>query len=601
MITTAQNTKANWLLMRILTWREDHISERSFLLILAFVVGVLSGFAALLLKFLISIIASTLSEHINITGANYLYLLYPVLGILIVGIYVRYVVKDNISHGVTRVLYAISQNKSRLKLHNTYTSVVASSITIGFGGSVGAEGPIVNTGAAIGSNLGSLFRMSPQILMMLVGSGAAAGVAGIFKAPIAGMLFAIEVLMIDLTTVSVMPLLISSITAATVSYIFTGYSPEFVFDQSEAFLTNRIPYTIVLGIVCGFTSLYFTKVIGKMESLFSKIHNPWYKFAFGGVILSGLIFCFPPLYGEGYEAITDLLTGDPSTLFDGSVFYSLRDNVWFVLLFLLMIILTKVFATSATNGGGGVGGTFAPSLYVGCMTGFFFAYLINTLGLFPGDGLSCKNFALMGMAGVMSGVMHAPLMGIFLTAEMTGGYQLFLPLLIVSTISYCTVRLFVRYSIYTMRLAKRGELLTHHKDKAVLTLLKMDSVIEKDFAVVHPEMSLREMVHVISQSDRNLFPVTDDEGNLLGIVLLNDIRNIMFRPSLYDRMFVRKFMCMPPAKLEISENMEQVMRTFDKTNAWNLPVVDHGKYIGFVSKSKIFNSYRRVLRHYSDD
>ena len=601
MITTAQNTKANRLLMRILTWREDHISERSFLLILAFVVGVLSGFAALLLKFLISIIASTLSEHINITGANYLYLLYPVLGILIVGIYVRYVVKDNISHGVTRVLYAISQNKSRLKLHNTYTSVVASSITIGFGGSVGAEGPIVNTGAAIGSNLGSLFRMSPQILMMLVGSGAAAGVAGIFKAPIAGMLFAIEVLMIDLTTVSVMPLLISSITAATVSYIFTGYSPEFVFDQSEAFLTNRIPYTIVLGIVCGFTSLYFTKVIGKMESLFSKIHNPWYKFAFGGVILSGLIFCFPPLYGEGYEAITDLLTGDPSTLFDGSVFYSLRDNVWFVLLFLLMIILTKVFATSATNGGGGVGGTFAPSLYVGCMTGFFFAYLINTLGLFPGDGLSCKNFALMGMAGVMSGVMHAPLMGIFLTAEMTGGYQLFLPLLIVSTISYCTVRLFVRYSIYTMRLAKRGELLTHHKDKAVLTLLKMDSVIEKDFAVVHPEMSLREMVHVISQSDRNLFPVTDDEGNLLGIVLLNDIRNIMFRPSLYDRMFVRKFMCMPPAKLEVSENMEQVMRTFDKTNAWNLPVVDHGKYIGFVSKSKIFNSYRRVLRHYSDD
>ena len=601
MITTAQNTKANRLLMRILTWREDHISERSFLLILAFVVGVLSGFAALLLKFLISIIASTLSEHINITGANYLYLLYPVLGILIVGIYVRYVVKDNISHGVTRVLYAISQNKSRLKLHNTYTSVVASSITIGFGGSVGAEGPIVNTGAAIGSNLGSLFRMSPQILMMLVGSGAAAGVAGIFKAPIAGMLFAIEVLMIDLTTVSVMPLLISSITAATVSYIFTGYSPEFVFDQSEAFLTNRIPYTIVLGIVCGFTSLYFTKVIGKMESLFSKIHNPWYKFAFGGVILSGLIFCFPPLYGEGYEAITELLTGDPSTLFDGSVFYSLRDNVWFVLLFLLMIILTKVFATSATNGGGGVGGTFAPSLYVGCMTGFFFAYLINTLGLFPGDGLSCKNFALMGMAGVMSGVMHAPLMGIFLTAEMTGGYQLFLPLLIVSTISYCTVRLFVRYSIYTMRLAKRGELLTHHKDKAVLTLLKMDSVIEQDFAVVHPEMSLREMVHVISQSDRNLFPVTDDEGNLLGIVLLNDIRNIMFRPSLYDRMFVRKFMCMPPAKLEISENMEQVMRTFDKTNAWNLPVVDHGKYIGFVSKSKIFNSYRRVLRHYSAD
>lgn len=587
--------------MNVLTWRENHISERTFLLILAFVIGLLSGFAALFLKFLISLIASTLSEHLTISGANYLYLVYPVIGILIVGIYVRYIVRDNISHGVTRVLHAISQNKSRLKLHNTYTSVVASSITIGFGGSVGAEGPIVNTGAAIGSNLGSLFRMSPQILMMLVGSGAAAGVAGIFKAPIAGMLFAIEILMIDLTTVSVMPLLISSITAATVSYIFTGYSPEFVFDQSEAFVTSRIPFTILLGVVCGFTSLYFTKAIGFMESIFSKIHNPWYKFALGGLILSGLIFCFPPLYGEGYEAITNLLNGDPSTLFDGSVFYSFKDNVWFVLLFLLMIILTKVFATSATNGGGGVGGTFAPSLYVGCMTGFLFAYLINTLGFFPGYELSCKNFALMGMAGVMSGVMHAPLMAIFLTAEMTGGYQLFLPLLIVSTISYCTVRLFVKYSIYTMRLAKRGELLTHHKDKAVLTLLKMDSVIEKDFTEVHPEMSLREMVNAISKSDRNLFPVTDEKGNLLGIVLLNDIRNIMFRPSLYDKMYVRKFMCMPPAKIEIGDNMEKVMSTFDKTNAWNLPVVENGKYIGFVSKSKIFNSYRRVLRHYSDD
>lgn len=601
MIKAIQNEKMNTILMNVLTWRENHISERTFLLILAFVIGLLSGFAALLLKFLISLIASTLSEHLTISGANYLYLVYPVIGILIVGIYVRYIVRDNISHGVTRVLHAISQNKSRLKLHNIYTSVVASSITIGFGGSVGAEGPIVNTGAAIGSNLGSLFRMSPQILMMLVGSGAAAGVAGIFKAPIAGMLFAIEILMIDLTTVSVMPLLISSITAATVSYIFTGYSPEFVFDQSEAFVTSRIPFTILLGIVCGFTSLYFTKAIGFMESIFSKIHNPWYKFALGGLVLSGLIFCFPPLYGEGYEAITNLLNGDPSTLFDGSVFYSFKDNVWFVLLFLLMIILTKVFATSATNGGGGVGGTFAPSLYVGCMTGFLFAYLINTLGFFPSYELSCKNFALMGMAGVMSGVMHAPLMAIFLTAEMTGGYQLFLPLLIVSTISYCTVRLFVKYSIYTMRLAKRGELLTHHKDKAVLTLLKMDSVIEKDFTEVHPEMSLREMVNAISKSDRNLFPVTDDKGNLLGIVLLNDIRNIMFRPSLYDKMYVRKFMCMPPAKIEIGDNMEKVMSTFDKTNAWNLPVVENGKYIGFVSKSKIFNSYRRVLRHYSDD
>ncbi len=589
--------------MALIQWREKHITERSFLLILAFFVGILSGFAALLLKFLIASIASMLSAHLNISEANYLYFVYPIIGILIVGLYVRFVVKDNISHGVTRVLYAISQNKSRLKFHNTYTSIVASSITIGFGGSVGAEGPIVNTGAAIGSNMGSAFRMPPQILMMLVGSGAAAGIAGIFKAPIAGMLFAIEVLMIDLTTVSVMPLLISSITAATVSYIFTGYSPEFGFDQSESFLTNRIPYTIILGIFCGFVSLYFTKAIGFMENMMKRMKNPWTKFALGSIILSGLIFCFPPLYGEGYEAITELLKGDPSSLFDGSVFYDFRNNVWFILLFILMIILTKVFATSATNGGGGVGGTFAPSLYVGCMTGFFFAYLINTLGLFPDHELSCKNFALMGMAGVMSGVMHAPLMGIFLTAEMTGGYQLFLPLLIVSTISYCTIKLFVPYGIYSMRLAKKGELLTHHKDKAVLTLLKMDNIIEKDFIEVHPEMNLKEMVDAISKSNRNLFPVTDNKGTLLGIVVLNDIRNIMFRPSLYKKMYVRKFMCMPPAKININEkNMERVMQIFDQTNAWNLPVVDdNGKYLGFISKSKIFNSYRRVLRHYSED
>lgn len=596
------NNTANSMLMSLLQWREKHITERSFLLILALFVGIFSGFAALLLKFLISSIASMLSSHLTNSGANYLYLLYPVIGILIIGLYVRFVVKDNISHGVTRVLYAISQNKSRLKFHNTYTSIVASSITIGFGGSVGAEGPIVNTGAAIGSNLGSMFRLSPQILMMLVGSGAAAGIAGIFKAPIAGMLFAIEVLMIDLTTVSVMPLLVSSITAATISYVFTGYSPEFIFDQSELFTTNKIPYAIVLGILCGFTSLYFAKVIDMLENFFSKMKSPWHKFIFGSVILSGLIFCFPPLYGEGYGAIMDLLKGDPSTLFDGSVFYNYRDNVWFVLLFILMIILTKVFATSATNGGGGVGGTFAPSLFVGCMTGFFFAYLVNTLGLFPGHELSCKNFALLGMAGVMSGVMHAPLMAIFLTAEMTGGYQLFLPLLIVSTLSYCTIKLFLPYGIYTMRLAKRGELLTHHKDKAVLTLLKMDSVIETDFTEVHPEMSLKEMVHAISSSNRNLFPVTDKQGILIGVVLLNDIRNIMFRPDLYNKMHVRKFMSMPPAKLSLNENMDTVMRIFDQTNAWNLPVVDEqGKYVGFVSKSKIFNSYRRVLRHYSDD
>ena len=586
--------------MKMLQWREKHITERNFVLILALVVGLLSGFAALLLKLIIEEIASLLTAHVSITQGNYSYLIFPIVGILIVSLFVRYVVRDNISHGVTRVLYAISQKKSRLKVHNMWTSLVASSVTIGFGGSVGAEGPIVFTGAAIGSNLGGAFRLSPRILMLLVGCGAAAGIAGIFKAPIAGMLFTIEVLMLDLTAASVMPLMIASITGATVAYVFTGYDVEFFFSQSEPFVTSRIPYVILLGVFCGFVSLYFTKMMNMMERTFGKLKHPWLKLLFGAVILSSLIFLFPPLYGEGYGPINLLLNGQFSQIFDGSLFYDYRNDVWMVILFIGMIILTKVFATSATNGSGGVGGTFAPSLYVGCMAGFFFAILINTLGLCDGE-LSTKNFALMGMAGVMSAVMHAPLMAIFLTAEMTGGYELFLPLLIVSTISYGTIRLFLPWSIYTMRLAQRGELLTHEKDKTVLTLLKMDSVIETDFIEVHPDMTLKEMVGVISRSNRNLFPVTDDKGSLLGIVLLDDIRNIMFRPDLYRKMRVSKFMAMVPAKIEVGESMDKVMKLFDDTNAWNLPVVEKGKYVGFVSKSKIFNSYRRVLKHYTDD
>lgn len=587
-----------WL--RLLRWRERHIKEKSFVILLSLVVGVLAGLAAMVLKWMIHLISGTLTADLNVSEGNYLYILYPVIGILLACWYVRYVVRDNISHGVTRVLYSISQNKSRLKPHNMYTSIVASSITIGFGGSVGAEGPIVYTGAAIGSNLGQAFRLSPRVLMILVGCGAAAGIAGIFKAPIAGMLFTLEVLMLDLTTVTVMPLLIASISAASIAYIFTGYEFEFFFVQSEPFITERIPFFIGLGGICGFVSLYFTRIMFMMETFFKKhLGVQWKKTVVGGAILASLVFLFPPLYGEGYGAINSLLNGDPSSIVDGSIFYGDRDDVAFIILYIGFIILMKAFATSATNGAGGVGGTFAPSLYVGCMTGFFFAYLINNLGF--GMDLSVKNFALMGMAGVMSGVMHAPLMGIFLTAEMTGGYELFLPLLIVSAISYGTIKIFEPYSIYTMRLARRGELLTHHKDKAVLTLLKMNSVVETDFLTVKPDMNLKQMVDTISRSNRNLFPVVDDEERLIGVVLLDDIRNIMFRPDLYRRMHVSRFMAMPPAKLQIGDSMDHVMKTFDDTGAWNLPVVDGEQYVGFVSKSKIFNSYRRVLRHYSED
>ncbi|WP_286085247.1 chloride channel protein [Duncaniella freteri] len=585
--------------MKLLVWRERHVKEKTFVIILALAVGILGGIAALVLKWLIHAISGFLTAHMSISQGNYLYLLLPLVGILITSLYVKYVVRDNISHGVTRVLYALSQNKSRLKKHNTYTSVLASSITIGFGGSVGAEGPIVYTGAAIGSNLGRVFRMSPRILMILVGCGAAAGIAGIFKAPIAGMLFTIEVLMIDLTTVSVMPLLIASITAATVAYVFTGYDVEFFFVQSEPFQTWKIPYVIIMGVFLGFVSLYFTRSMNMMENIFRKLHTPWKKIMVGGVILALLVFLFPPLYGEGYTAITHLLNDNASTIVNNSIFYDDRTNVWWILGFIGALVFLKAFATSATNGGGGVGGTFAPSLFVGCMAGYFFAFGLNTL--FDLD-LPCRNFALMGMAGVMSGVMHAPLMGIFLTAELTGGYDLFLPLLMASTISYGTIKMFEPYSIYTMRLAREGKLLTHHKDRAVLTLLKMGNVIETDFVSVRPDMNLKEMVGAISRSTRNLFPVVSGEGRLLGVVLLDEIRNIMFRPDLYKRMHVNQFMSIPPACVKVGQSMEEVMKAFDDTAAWNLPVIDaDGCYVGFVSKSKIFNSYRRVLRHYSED
>ena len=588
----------NDIFYRVLLWRERHIPEKTFVVVLALIVGTLGGFAALLLKWLVETIAHGLTSHLHANGGNPLYFVLPPVGVLIALLFVRYLVRDNISHGVTRVLHAISQNKSRLKRHNMFSSLCASSVTIGFGGSVGAEGPIVFSGAAIGSTVGQLFRMSPRVLMILVGCGAAAGIAGIFKAPIAGMLFTLEVLMIDLTTVSVMPLLVASIAGVVVSYAFTGYEAEFFFAQSESFETARIPFVIMLGVFCGLVSLYFTRMMNKMENFFGRITNQWERYAIGAVILSCLVFFFPPLYGEGYTSIISLLQGTPGDIVNGSIFYFDRNSPLFIIIFVAVLILAKAFATSATTGAGGVGGTFAPSLFVGCMAGFLFAYAVNYLF---GFDLSVKNFALMGMAGVMAAVMHAPLMGIFLTAELTGGYELFLPLLIVSALSYLTIKAFEPYSIYAMRLAQRGELLTHHKDKGVLTLLKIVNVIETDFHVVTVDMDLRQMVKVISQSSRNLFPVVNADGKLMGVVLLDDIRNIMFRPDLYRRMHVDKFMSTPPALIDINSSMEEVMKTFDDTGAWNLPVVDNGKYVGFVSKSKIFNSYRRVLRHYSED
>ncbi|MDR0973400.1 MAG: chloride channel protein [Prevotellaceae bacterium] len=586
---------------RLLLWREKHITERQFLLLLSFIVGILTALAALLLKWLIHLIQGLLTEHFTSTDANYLYLVYPVVGILLSGWFVRHIVRDDISHGITKILYAISRRQARIKRHNIWSSMIASSLTIGFGGSVGAEAPIVLTGSAIGSNLGSLFRLDRRGLMLLVGCGGAGAIAGIFKAPITGFVFAIEVLMLDLTMYSMLPLLISSVTAGTLSYLALGMESSFHFNLDNPFEMERIPYVILLGIACGLVSLYFTRAMNRTESIFAKLKSPYSKLLLGGGILSVLIFLFPPLYGEGYNTIELLINGASNaewdSVLDNSLFYG-SDNM--LIFYLSCIVLTKVFASSATNGGGGCGGTFAPALFLGCVFGFVFSHFSNDFALTP--HLPEKNFALLGMAGVMSGVMHAPLTGVFLIAELTGGYNLFLPLLMVSVSSYLTIILFEPHSIYTMRLAKKGELITHHKDRAILTLMSMESVIEKDFSVVRPEMDLGELVKIISQSHRNIFPVVDSEGVLVGIVTLDDIRNIMFRQELYHRFRVGKLMTAVVPHLYSSDNMEQVMKTFDTTGAWNLPVVDtSGKYLGFVSKSKIFNTYRDVLVQFSEE
>ena len=586
----------NKIYNNFLVWKTKNASEKQLVLIVSFFIGVLTGLAAFFLKWLIGLIEHLLTSGFISEKANLLYLLYPAVGILLSGLFVKYVVKDDISHGVTKILYAISQRKSFIRLHNIYSSIIASSITIGFGGSVGAEAPIVLTGAAIGSNLGRFFKLEQKYLMLLIGCGAAGAIAGIFKAPVAGVVFVVEVLMIDLTTFSVLPLLVTSATATTLSYLLMGTGVMFNYSYTEPFILSRIPYVILLGLFCGIVSLYFTRAMNWIENVFKRLRF-WQKYLLGASMLSCLIFILPPLYGEGYSTI-NLLMGPSAyygSMLDNSLFMTFKDSRWVIVVFLGGVLLMKVFASSATNGGGGVGGTFAPSLFLGAIAGFIFSYLFNMFGL-PAHSLPEKNFVLMGMAGVMAGVMHAPLTGTFLIAELTGGYELLLPLLIVSACSYATIKRFEPHSIYSMRLAQKGELITHQKDKAVLTLMDIKSLIETNFQAVNPEMSLGDMVKVISQSSRNVFPVVDDSTRLIGIVLIDSIRNIMFRPELYTRFKVTRFMISPPGTIVVGMTMDRIMRLFDETKAWNLPVVDkEDRYLGFISKSRILDVYRGVL------
>lgn len=586
------------LLDRFIAWREKHISQNHFILILSLIVGVLSALAAYALKHLIHFIQHLLTGDFDAQTFNWLYLVYPVIGILVTGIFIRRVVRDDISHGVTKVLYAISCRKGKIRRHNTWSSLIASGITIGFGGSVGAESPIVMTGSAIGSNLGSLFKMEKKVMMLLIGCGAAGAVSGIFKAPIAGLVFTLEVLMLDLTMSSLLPLLISSVTAATLSYMLMGTDAMFEFHMEDAFDMARVPYVMLLGIVCGLVSLYFTHVTTAIEKQFKKLSNPYYKLIIGGGILSVLIFLFPPLYGEGYETINQLINGSSENIIlDNSLFYG---HAKYLLLYMFFIILFKAFASTVTNCAGGCGGIFAPSLFLGCISGYLFASLCNMMEW--GVPVSDKNFALFGMAALMSGVFHAPLTGVFLIAELTGGYALFLPLMIVSVCSYLTVRIFDSNNIYAIRLAQRGELITHHKDQAVLTILKVADVIERDFMTISPEMDLGALTSVVAKTKRNIFPVIDTANRLVGILYLDDIRHMMFRQELYHRYNVAVLMREVPMRLSVEEPMEAVMRKFEATGAWNLPVENtSGEYIGFISKSAIFTAYRKTLLEFTSD
>ena len=584
-------------------WLKGDHTERQIVLMISLMVGVCTGLTAFVLKSLIEEIKHLLTSGIVAEDSNLLYLVFPAVGILISLLFVKHIVRGDISHGVTKILYAMSRGRSRIKSHNRWSSIIASAITIGFGGSVGAEAPIVLTGAAWGSDFGKRFHLQPKTLMLLVGCGAAGAVSGVFKAPIAGLVFVLEVLMLDLSFSSLLPLLVASITSVCVSYAFYGTDPLFEFNLNKAFTIDIIPGCILLGIVCGLVSLYFTRAMNWFEGIFGQIKKSLYKFLLGAIVLGILIYFFPVMYGEGYDVINQLINEAPERdIMHNTFFVSNQTNL---LIYLGLALVFKVFATTATNGGGGCGGVFAPSLFLGCIAGFIFANLWDIgLGLTMGEAcyVSPKNCGLYGMAGLMSGVMHAPLTGIFLIAELTGGYGLFVPLMIVSVVSYLTINLFEPHSIYAMRLARRGQLLTHDKDSAILTVLNLESVIERDYKVISPDLPFSKFVATIAKSHRNIFPVVAPSGKLLGVVSLDSVRLYIFRPELYRQYTAGQFMKEPPAVLIVNDSPKVAIQKFKETQAWNLPVVDgQHHYIGFVSRSGLFTRYRETLIKFSQE
>lgn len=587
--------KPQTLLGRFLVWRAKHISQKNFVLILSVLLGFFTGLVAVFLKNSTHFIQDLVSSG-YFTEFNPYYFIFPVIGIVIT-VLIKRMFKSKVGEGIPSTLYAFSRRNGFLAPYKMYASVITSIFTVGFGGSVGLEGPSVSTGSAIGSNLGRMMHINFKSRVLLMSCATAGAIASIFNAPIAAIIFTIEIFSLDLTFSSLIPLLLASASGAVTSTFLQGNDYLFHFSYIAPLRLVDVPFYVILGALCALVSVYFNRVYFYIERWFEKFPKTWMRVAVGGGLLGLLIFLIPPLYGEGYETINHLLSGDLESIVKGSFLYDYATGEYLILGLVIGLVLFKIFATTFTIGAGGVGGIFAPSLFVGSALGYVFSRFMNEFDFLT---LSTSNYTLAGMAGLMAGVLHAPLTAVFMIAEITGGYELFVPLMLVSAISFLVTRSIMPHSIYTLQLAKRGDLLTHNKDQVILTLLKIDTVIETDFKLINPDMSLGELVKEVRQSKRNLFPVLDENHELKGVLTLDDIRGIMFDHTLYETTFVRELMSPPPALIEREENMEKVLRKFQDSGAWNLPVVDKGKYLGFVSKSKLFSVYRRKLLEFSE-
>ncbi|SDQ17923.1 chloride channel protein [Flagellimonas zhangzhouensis] len=586
------------LLTRFLKWRYRNISNRTFIQVMSLVVGFLAGLVAVTVKNSTYFIESLLKKGI-VFSENQLYFILPTIGLTLVYLYVKFVHKEPLQHAVSSIIFSLSKKRGLLKLKDIYTPLITAPLTVGFGGSVGLLGPAVKSGSAVSSNLSRLFHIDAKTRTLLVACASAGAIASIFQSPIAAIIFAVEVFTLDLTMMSMLPLLLASIAGVLTSYFFLGNETLFSFSLSEGFQLKDTAFYILLGVGTGFASIYFTKMYFSILSLFKKLKSPKYKLLVGGIAIGIMLYAIPPLYGEGFGFINNLLDGDHIKALGTTPFDNYTDNIWVVIALLFGITIFKAIAMTTTIGAGGAGGVFIPTMVMGSALGNVVAKVINHLGL--GFSVSESNFTLIGMAGLIAGVIHAPLTAIFLIAEITGGYQLFVPLMITAAISYLITKNALDYTIYTKELAKIGALLSHNKDQMVLNLMEMDDVIEKNFRVVHPKMSLGEMLHQsVSKSKRNLFPVLDDDKKLIGIIVLDDIRSMMFDTEIYDTVFVKNLMHAPPEVIFYeTDNMKTVMKKFQDSGAWNLPVIRNGKYEGFISKSKMLTAYRRKLINYS--